>query len=173
MSILKRVRIPLFLGMLLAACAAWAHPAAVPSNVVVTYAHPENFTEYRTTPVSERTDTENNLAMLKRYMEKRAARMLSSGQHLTIVVTDVAFAGQYEPWPNSPTGWMRVVRRTYPPRIDLHFTLRDAQGKVLKQGERKLSDPGFMDTISLHDSDPIRYSKVLVDSWLRRTFADK
>jgi len=173
MSILKRVRIPLIVGLLLAATAAWAHPAAPSPNVVVTYEHPGNFTENRTTPVSERTDTENNLAVLKRYIETRAARMLAPGQHLAIVVTDVSFAGRYEPWPNSPTGWMRVIRRTYPPRIDLHFTLSDAQGKVLKQGTRKLTDPGFMDTVSIHNSDPMRYEKVLISNWLRREFAAK
>jgi len=173
MSLLKRVLIPSLVGLLLAAPAVWARPAVPSPNVVVTYQHPEKFTEYRTTPVSERTDTNNDLALLKRYMEKRAARALAAGQHLTIVVTDVTFAGQYEPWPNSPTGWMRVIRRTYPPRIDLHFTLTDAQGKVLKQGERKLSNPGFMDTAGIHDSDPIRYEKVLINNWVRRDIAGK
>lgn len=173
MSVLKRIRIPFIVGLLLAASAAWAHPTAPAPSVVVTYQNPHKFTEYRTTPVSERRDTDNDLALLKRYIEKRAARALAPGQHLTVTVTDVAFAGQYEPWPNSPTGWMRVIRRTYPPRIDLHFTLRDAQGKVVKQGERKLTNLGFMDTASIQDSDPIRYEKVLINKWVRRDIADK
>lgn len=173
MSILKRVRIPLLMGLLLAASAAWAGAVAPAPSVEVTYQNPANFTEHRTTPVSELTDTDNDLAMLKRYIEKRAARVLAPGQHLVIVVTDIALAGRYEPWRNSPTGWMRVVRRTYPPRIDLNFTLTDASGKVLKEGSRKLTDLGFMDTTGIHNSDPIRYEKVVIDNWLRRDFGNK
>ena len=173
MSLLNRVRIPLFVGLLLAASAAWAGETAPSPRVVVTYENPAKFTENRTTPVSERYKSDNDLAMLKRYIEKRAARVLAPGQHLDIVVTDVALAGRYEPWPNSPTGWMRVVRRTYPPRIDLHYTLQDASGKVIKKGSRKLSDLGFMDTTGIQNSDPIRYEKVVIDNWLRRDFGRK
>lgn len=142
--------------------------SAPPPSVEVTYAHPEHFTEMRTTPGTERSDVEDDLSLLKRYIEKRAARAIEPGQHLSIVVTDVAFAGHYEPWTGAPGGWMRVVRRTFPPRIDLQFTLRDAHGKVIKQGSRKLTNAAFMDGAGIHDGDPLRYEKALIDRWLRK-----
>lgn len=150
-----------------AALAKQDAPSPAPA-VSVTYAHPEQFTEMRTSPASQRSDIKDYLDLLKRYIAKRTARVLSPGQHLSIVVTDVAFAGHYEPWTGAPGGWMRVVRRTFPPRIDLHFTLKDAGGKVLKEGTRKLTNAGFMDGPSLHDSDPLRYEKELIDRWLRK-----
>lgn len=168
MKTIPSPRILAALGLLLLAGAAWARPATTPTSVKVTYSHPENFTEMRITPRSEWTDVESNMALLKRYIERRAASVLGPGQQLDIVITDLALAGQYEPWPSSPTGWMRVIRRNYPPRIEFHFTLRDADGKVVKQGKRTLTNFAFMDTASIHDSDPVRYTKALVDRWLRR-----
>jgi hypothetical protein len=168
-------KIPGFLSMLafvlvVTAPSALAQPdsSAPPPGVVVSYSHPDQFTEMRTSPASQRSDIKSYLELLKSYIHKRASRVLAPGQNLAIVVTDVAFAGHYEPWTGAPGGWMRVVRRTFPPRIDLHFTLRDAQGKVVKEGTRKLTNSAFMDGPSLHDSDPLRYEKALIDRWLRK-----
>jgi hypothetical protein len=168
MNASKSYRILTLLCLLLVTSVAWSRPEATRPGVHVEYSHPENFTEMRITPGSERVDINNDMALLKRYITRRAARVLAPGQQLDIVITDLALAGQYEPWPNSPTGWMRVVRRNYPPKIVLHFTLRDADGKVLKQGKRTLTNFSFMDTASIHDSDPVRYTKALIDRWLRR-----
>lgn len=167
MSLLKPFRIVLTAGLFLVAAGAWAVSLDPSSAVQVRYDHPEKFTEARMTPPGRMTDAEDYLGPLKRYIEHRAARMLKPGQHLSIVITDVDRAGEYEPWPGAPTGWMRVVRRTYPPRIDLHFTLHDAQGAVVKQGTRKLFDMSFMDDVSTTNSDPLRYEKALIDHWLR------
>lgn len=167
MSVLKPFRILLSLGLLMAAATAWAVTDPAASAVHVRYAHPESFTEARQTPPGERQDARSYLAPLKHYIQHRASRVLQPGQQLSIVVTDVDRAGQYEPLFGAQNGWMRVIRGTYPPRIDLHFTLRNAQGTVVKQGTRKLLDLGFMDTISATDTDPLRYEKALVDRWLR------
>lgn len=170
MRLLNRLTVFSMFALLLPAMAAQARGtiSSPPPAVEVTYAHPDQFIATRTTPSSERSLTRDYLPRLKRYIQQRAARLLTPGQHLSIVIHDLAFAGNYEPWPGSPSGWLRVIRRTYPPRIDLHFTLRDAQGQVLKEGDRKLRNPSFMDTASLHDSDPLRYEKALIDRWLRK-----
>ncbi len=160
----------LMLAILLSpAATAWANTPAPPTSpVTVTYIHPDTFTEMRSTPPSERQDSKENLSMLKRYIRQRAESVLAPGQQLSIRITDVALAGQYEPWPNSPTGWIRVVRNTYPPRIVLAFTLRNAHGKIIKEGRRTLTNLAFMDNGGLQSNSPIHYSKDLVNRWLRR-----
>ena len=56
----------------------------------------------------------------------------------------------------------------YPPRMTLRFREVDADGTVLAEGERKLSDPAFlMNASRVNDTDPLRYEKRMVDSWLR------
>ena len=65
----------------------------------------------------------------------------------------------------------RVVRDLYPPRMTVRFRQLDANGQVVAEGERKLVDPAFLlNTPPGSDSDPLRYEKGLVDSWLRREF---
>ena len=62
------------------------------------------------------------------------------------------------------------MRDIYPPRMRLRFTLSDAQGKVLSEGERKLTDLGFLQGSGLLDTDPLRYEKRMIDDWTRREF---
>ena len=46
------------------------------------------------------------------------------------------------------------------------------EGKVLKEGERKLSDPAFqMRLTSGFPDDPLRYEKSLLTDWLRTELA--
>lgn len=165
-------RILVVLGLLLAVPLALARPAPAkdPGNVTVTYVNPQTFSEMRLAPASKRSDVKDNMAHLKRYIIQRAARELAPGQHLDIRITDLKLAGMYRPWNAATGGWMRVIKQPYTPRMDLHFTLRAADGKVLKQGDRKLSDAGFMGGADMQDSDPVRYSKAMVDRWLRREF---
>jgi hypothetical protein len=64
---------------------------------------------------------------------------------------------------------VRFLRDIYPPRITLQFTLTDANGQVIDQGERRLSDTGYLFNSSLpSNTDPLRYEKRLLDDWLRR-----
>jgi hypothetical protein len=66
---------------------------------------------------------------------------------------------------------VRIVRDLYPPRIDLSFTLTDADGTMIKTGERKLRDLAFMTPMRVtYCNDPLRYEKKLLAEWLDREF---
>jgi hypothetical protein len=85
-----------------------------------------------------------------------------------VVITDIDRAGDFEPAMHR-MGDVRVVRDLYPPGIALRFTLRDAAGQVLAEGERRLTDLGFM-TASVGAAlrtDPLQHEKRLVDRWVR------
>src|SRR3546814_9462255 len=63
------------------------------------------------------------------------------------------------------------MRDIYPPRITLDFKLVGADGNVLAQGTRELSDIAYLQRGSpLADSDQLRYEKRLIDDWLRKEF---
>ena len=97
---------------------------------------------------------------------------IADGEQLDITVTDIDLAGDYEPWRNLNQD-VRIVRDIYPPRMRLYFTLRDSQGNVVSEGERRLSDLGFLQGSGLLDTDPLRYEKRMIDSWTRREFQPK
>src|SRR3546814_11046902 len=65
------------------------------------------------------------------------------------------------------------MRDVYPPRITLDFKLVGADGNVLAQGTRELSDIAYLQRGSpLADSDQLRYEKRLIDDWLRKEFRE-
>ena len=144
--------------------------ATAPTNVTVSYDHPEQFTETRKVrALAPQLTSDDYLKVLKAYMENRAGKMLPPGDHLDIVVTDIDRAGNFEPWRPYPLREVRIIKDIYPPRIDLRFRLTDASGNVLREGTRKLRDPGFIaDGISRSMNDNLRYEKGLIDRWLRK-----
>jgi hypothetical protein len=148
--------------------AAVAQAATPPDNVSVHYKDSQNFTEARNDAMSHRTDANDYLKPLKAYIAERAAKVLSPGQRMDIEVTDVDRAGEYEPWRGPRFDDVRIIKDIYPPRIDLNFTLYDADGKVLKQGSRKLRDIAFLSRGTVTpQQDPLRYEKGVIDLWLR------
>src|SRR3546814_9953927 len=61
------------------------------------------------------------------------------------------------------------MRDVYPPRITLDFKLVGADGNVLAQGTRELSDIAYLQRGSpLADSDQLRYEKRLIADWMRK-----
>jgi len=145
-----------------------AATAAAAGTVSVRYDHPENFTETKEVKAfaPSRADP-GYLDRLKDYIEKQAAKVLQPGQKLDIVVTDVDRAGSYLPSVGALNP-VRVVKDVYPPRMTLHFRLLDSQGQLVREGERKLTDLGFMydNPGGSANTDPLRYEKHMIDRWL-------
>jgi hypothetical protein len=144
--------------------------AAATGTVTVRYDHPENFTETKEVRAFApmRADSAY-LDTLKRYIETKAATELGQGQSLDIVVTDIDRAGSYAPSVGSLQP-VRVVKDVYPPRITLHFRLLDSEGQVVREGDRTLTDLGFMydSPGGSSSTDPLRYEKRTIDRWLAR-----
>ena len=148
--------------------AAFGTDDAAP-RTTVTFFEPAKF--------SDASDSSNSasardatLAELKDYLIRRAAVYLSDGQKLSITVTDVDLAGEFEPWRSTPLSDVRIVRDVYPPRIDLTFRLTDAAGQVVREGRRELRDLAFMAKLVIDPNDPLRHEKVLLDDWLSEEF---
>ena len=152
--------------------AAAAMPATAPAGerVHVTYAEPQNFSESRSYGYQDRYNGVHYLQPLRAYLVKRAAPMLATGQRLDVTITDIQLAGGYEPWQGQSWSHVRIMSNRYPPRIDLTFRWIGSDGKLLREGSRKLFNLGYLDSGSamIGSSDPLRYDKALIDHWLRR-----
>ena len=151
---------------MLAPDAQRALPAAGP--VSVAWEDPAGFTEMRHSGNRWAAAEGNWLNNLATYMRKEAEETLPTGHRLELTIVDIQRAGRYEPWLGPQMQDTRIIRDMYPPRMTLRFRELDADGTVLAEGERKLSDPAFlMNASRFNDSDPLRYEKRMVDSWLR------
>ncbi|MSU23923.1 MAG: DUF3016 domain-containing protein [Opitutus sp.] len=164
-------RILLTMGLVLAG--AGRHPAmafglgAAAIRTTVMFFEPEKFTDVRDGYQGSDAGRDATLAELKKFIIQRAARHLAPGQRITITVTDLDLAGDFEPWRGPQFDDVRIVKDLYPPRINLVFQLTDAEGRVVSQGKRELRDLGFMMKLSINHHDLLRHEKDLLEDWLR------
>jgi hypothetical protein len=173
-------------GLALACLLAVGSADAKPRNVVdpdapraltaegpvqVQWNDPAQFTELRQSRNRWEAQRGDWVETLAEHLRKQASKQLPEGQKLDVTITDIKRAGDYEPWHGPNFNDVRFMRDIYPPRISLQFTVTDASGQVIEQGERKLSDSGYLFNSSLpSNTDPLRYEKRLLDDWVRREF---
>jgi len=179
---MRTILTPLVLALGLASCAAYRSqdmlapdfPRALPAQgrVQVSWIDPAQMTEIRHSPNRYAAARGDWLLTLARYLRQRADALLPAGHTLEVRILDIDRAGEFEPWLIPPAPDIRVIRDIYPPRMTVHYVLRDSSGAVLAEDERNLTDPAYLiGTPPLNDSDPLRYEKRMIDSWLRQQFA--
>ncbi len=141
------------------------------TRVEVVYVNPEKFTDVKDSNFGSERGREDTLALLKDYIVERGAKLLPEGQRLSVTITDVDLAGDYEPWRGPKFDDVRIVKEIYPPSIHLSFKVTDGAGTVVKEGMEKLRDLSFqMSATPAFSSDSLRYEKALLDNWLRSEF---
>lgn len=138
------------------------------SNVTVSYQDPDKFTDARS---SWGTDTDKGyLEDLSSHIQKTAGRTLPAGQKLEVTIKDIDLAGEFLPT-RPELNTVRIVKEIYTPKISLTFKLTDANGTVIKEGERRLTDLNFMSNISLIDrNQPLYHDKAMLTEWIRTEF---
>lgn len=142
------------------------------SRINVQFVEPENFTDIRDSYTST-TDHQREwvLREIRRFLEKRGETALRPDLTLTVRITDIDLAGDFEPWRFRFNDDIRIVKDIYPTRIKLEFQLMDSAGNVVAEGERKLSDFGHITTFS-PSSDALRFEKEVLRDWLSREFRE-
>lgn len=142
--------------------------------VSVKWDDPAKFTEIRQSGNRFEAERGDWVRQLARYLQTTAAKPLQPGQTLDVTLVDIKRAGDYEPW-HGPRGRdIRVMRDIYPPRIALQYTLKDADGRIVSEGDARLSDSGYLQGSGLlTDSDPLRYEKRLLNDWVKRQLASQ
>ena len=144
--------------------------AAVSGPVTVEFVQPEKFSDVKDRLTRTAPEKNPNLHNLRKHTEMRAARYLQGGQTLLIQFTDIDLAGDHLPQLDPALFDVRVVTGLYPPRFKLNYSLRDADGTVIKSGQADLRDIGFDSSSPGNTSDPLRYEKRLLNKWLRKEF---
>jgi len=147
--------------------------AAANATVKMDWTDPAKFADTRQSMCTSSIKPEEWLADLARHVESRAAPRLAAGQRLEITITDIRRAGQCEPWRGAQASDIRIIKEPYSPRIDLRYSLVDADGKVLREGTEQLRDLAFLQRGTMNANDPLRFEKRMLDDWLRREFDAK
>ena len=135
--------------------------------VEVNYESPERFTDMSRSFGSPRGADAGYLDELRNHLQTAAADRLPAGYTLSVTITDVDMAGDFEPQRGAEFSDVRIVKSIYPPRIDLRYRLTGPDGVVRSEGDRRLRNTSFDLTIrSLNREDPLRHEKALIDDFL-------
>lgn len=159
-NVRHRIETRLAWSALLCAAALGAQAA----TVRVEFRDPDKFTDIGRAYGQER---DNALEGIRRHLEQAGARLLPADETLSVTVTDLDLAGSFEQ-SQRYSREKRVVRRTYPPKIDFDFRLTRGEN-VIKEGHRSIRDTTFNESLRYKD-DALGYEKQMLDSWLRREF---
>ena len=141
---------------------------ATEGPVQVDWTDPAQFSDIRFSNNRWEAQQGSWVAELARHLQQQAARRLPAGQRMEVTITDIQRAGRYEPWMGINYGHVRVMRDIYPPRMTLNVRITGADGQVLAEGERKLSDMSYLQNSTPVDTDNLRFEKRMIDDWLRR-----
>jgi len=138
--------------------------AATVNSATVNYVNADRLTDVPRDR-SERAFMESELLD---HFNKLAAR-LPAGQALTIDIVDIDLAG--EVFPRVPVRDVRVFKGMGDrPRIHLRYRIEE-QGKVVRSGERALTDSAYLNGYNAYRSEIFAYEKQLLDDWFRKDFA--
>jgi hypothetical protein len=136
----------------------------------VNFFEPKKFTDVRDSSMGDYERT-TYLEQIRDHVLEQAKYYVPEGHRLAITIKDIDMAGDFEPWRGPRFDDIRIVKDIYPPRIALSFQLTDAEGNVVKQGNRELRDLAFMMKLSMSfRDDSVKHEKALLDDWLRSEF---
>ena len=146
------------------------HAVGQDSAISVRWGDPAQFAELRYSQNRRLAAQGDWVVELADYMQEKLAKAVPAGESVDVEILDIQRAGQYE-WLYSQTDDVRVLRDVYPPRMTLQFSRKDASGAVIAEGERKIADLAYLQSPApFPSSDPLRYDKRLIDTWIRREF---
>lgn len=141
-----------------------AATVASAATVKVEFRDPDKFTDIGR-PYGQERDAA--LEGIRRHLEQTGGRILPADEELTVTVTDLDLAGSFEQ-SQRYSNERRVVRRTYPPKIEFAFKLTKGD-TVIKEGTRSLRDTTFNESLRYKD-DALGYEKMMLDRWFRNEF---
>jgi len=139
------------IGVLLAVSAASSALAASSSNVVMTYDHPERFTDFR---VQDRNEWDSAAWFTRNMTEALAPTVAQQapGCTLSFRFTDIDLGGRYH---RDRSNHVRVYDNGREPvRMYFHYTLTDPRGRVIASGSDSATDAVYL---GKYPSEPSKF----------------
>ena len=180
---MKKICLWRSLALLLAVAASSSALAASPTNIVITYNHPEKLSGtssgyYTDFVVQDRSERET-AARFAREMPSKLGPTLAKvapGCTLTFQFTDIDLGGRYEPGlgPNFRQIRFYKGQGRDPVRLYFNYTLTDSKGRVLQHGSSSATSAsyiGFSPNLTVEDIqlkyDEFYFEQELLKSWIK------
>lgn len=158
-------KLPAIAFLLLSGCAASAPDDEAVSRVSVSFVEPEKFTDSRRGKLAP--TSAGVLRELENFLIETGGRYLPATTKLSIRVTDIDLAGDFELFRGPQADQVRINKGLYPPRIMLEFEVIDGTAAVVRSGKRDLTDINYQVRNVYPREDYLRYEKDILRDWLR------
>jgi len=163
------------IALALAIAAASSAVAASSSNVIMTFDHPERFTDFR---VQGRNEHESAVKFAGEMSSALASTVAKQAPGCTLVFqfTDIDLGGRYEPRLTRRFNDVRFYHNGREPvRFYFDYTLTDPRGRVLARGSDSATDVLYL---GRYPSEPVQlpfeeffFEKQALMSWIRTKIA--
>ena len=158
------------IGFLLIPGSAAAAPVGESAlRISITFVEPEKFTDARRADLAP--TFAGILRELERFLMDAGARYVPETMKLSIRVTDIDLAGDFELFRGPKADQVRITKGLYPPHIVLEFEVMDSAATVVRSGKRNLTDINYQRRSVYPREDNLRYEKDILNDWLRAEFA--
>ncbi|USX15482.1 DUF3016 domain-containing protein [Oxalobacteraceae bacterium OTU3CAMAD1] len=135
--------------------------ASASAAATVTYINPEKMTD-----VPRFASDRESMEMIFREHLNLLASKLPAGQELKVEFIDIDLAGDV--FPRVPVRDVRVMKGQADwPRMHLRYSI-EQDGKVLRSGDRELSDPNYLMGSRSYNQDLYGHDKQMLDDWFRK-----
>ena len=145
--------------------------ASSTSNVIITFVHPERFTDFR---VQGRTEQESAVKFAAEMMEALAPTVSQQAPSNTSVLqfTDIDLGGRYKPQLARRFTNVRFYNNGREPvRMEFDYTLTDPRGHILAKGADSATDALYL---GKYTSEPVKlpfeefyFEKETLISWIK------
>jgi hypothetical protein len=127
----------------------------------VTFINPEKMTD-----VPRFSSDRESMEMTFRDHLNALASQLPAGQELKVEFIDIDLAGDV--FPRVPVRDIRVMKGQADwPRMHIRYSI-EQDGKVLRSGDRELSDPNYLMGSRSYNQDLYGHDKQMLDDWFRK-----
>lgn len=144
------------------------------SVVSIKWLNQDKYTDVRPSNESKSRFKKRVFSELTEQFEKSAAKTFPEGYHLKIDMLNVDLAGDIDYFFSPSHQAVRVIKEIYSPKLTFNYQLLDGNGTVIKAGEEKVRDMGFMNSsVPLrHRNSEFSYEKRLIDKWVKTLLSE-
>jgi hypothetical protein len=134
----------------------------------IAWVQPDEFRDIDREWNSSKRDQEIVLNQLEKMFTDVVQRRFPDDHTVSLRFTDVDLEGEFEPILRSAAHQeIRVVKDLYPARLEFSYTIKDANGTVVREGDERLRSSMMMAAVN-SDRYPYPHTRQLLDDWARR-----
>lgn len=139
------------------------------ARLTATLTDVDNFRDFSVSGMTEERTKGVFESEFRRFARTEAERAIPSGYTVHLEFTDIDMAGDIQPWRNRNHSDLRYIEAIYPPMLEFNYTVRNADGEVVIEGEKRLRDINYLFAPNqrFRAFTSFRYELSMLSDWLR------